>query len=73
VAFGWGSSAVSVVVIVVSSNGAAPTTHYTSLAVGDSATITLPEGATAVTLARHTRQRVRLGERSQRQAGINCR
>jgi hypothetical protein len=71
VAFGWGSSAVSVVVTVVSSDGAAPTTYYASLAVGDTATITVPEGATAVTLARHARQRVRLGERSQRRTGTN--
>jgi hypothetical protein len=52
VAFGWGSSAVSVVATVVGSNGAAPTTYYASLAVGDTATITVPEGATAVSLSR---------------------
>ena len=69
-AFGWGPSAMSVVVTVVSSDGAASATYYASLAVGDTATITVPEGVTAVTLARHARQRVRLGESKQRQAGI---
>jgi hypothetical protein len=55
-----------VVVTVVGSNGAAPTTYYANLAVGDTTTITVPEGATAVTLSRHARQRVRLGERDRR-------
>jgi hypothetical protein len=69
VAFGWGSSAVSVVVTVVGSDGAAPTTYYTSLAVGDTATIPVPEGATVVSLSRHARQRVRLAERDGRRTG----
>ena len=51
-AFGWGSSAVSVVVTVVGSDGTAPTTYYASLAVGDTTTIAVPEGTRAVTLAR---------------------
>ncbi len=71
-AFGWGSSAVSVVVTVVGSDGTAPTTYYASLAVGDTTTIAVPEGTRAVTLARHARQRVRLGERRQRHADTNC-
>jgi hypothetical protein len=71
VAFGWGSSAVSIVVTVVGSNGTAPTTYYASLAAGDTATITVPEGATAVTLSRHARQRVRLGEHRQRKARMD--
>jgi hypothetical protein len=71
VAFGWGSSAVSVVVTVVGSNGAAPAIYYSSLAVGDTTTIAVPEGATAVILSRHARQRVHLGERGQRQAGTD--
>jgi phosphosulfolactate phosphohydrolase-like enzyme len=71
VAFGWGSSAaVCVVVTVVGSNGAL-TTYYADLAVGGTTTITVPEGATAVTLARPVRQRVRLGERGGRSVGRN--
>jgi hypothetical protein len=52
-----------VVVTVSGSDGAAPTTYYTNLAIGDTATIRVPEGATVVTLSRYARQRVRLAER----------
>jgi hypothetical protein len=68
VVFGWGSSTVSVMVTVIGPHGAVLTTYYSSLAVGDTATITMPQGAAAVTLSRHTRQRVRLGKHRQRQA-----
>lgn len=70
-AFGRTSSAVSVVVTIVGPQGAALTTYYSRLAVGDTVTITMPRGATAVTLSRHARQRIRLGERGQRRAGPN--
>jgi hypothetical protein len=70
VAFGWRpSAAVCVVVTVVGPNGAASATYYADLAIGDATTITVPSGATAVTLARPARQRVRLGERGRRDRG----
>lgn len=62
-AFGWGSSAVSVVVTVVGQHGDVRATYYASLASGDTTTIAVPDGAAAVTLSRHVRQRVRLSER----------
>lgn len=62
-AFGWGSSAVSVVVTVVGRHGDVRATYYTNLGRDDTTTIAVPEGATAVTLSRHARQRVRLSER----------
>jgi hypothetical protein len=63
VAFGWGSSAVSGVVAVVGLRGDVSRTYYTKLAIGDTTTIRVPEGTAAVTLSRHARRRIRLGER----------
>ena len=60
----WGpSAAVRMVVTVVGSNGAPLSSYYPDLAVGDKRTITVPEGATAVTLTRPARERVEPADR----------